>query len=77
MLSESEPPRTDGKFHGFRTAIGNTAVWEPGNWSWGGGQYNSIPGHYIERRGPTANWIPGYWQQGSGGWMWVEGLWAQ
>ena len=52
------------------------AVWQPGHWSWSGGQYVWIAGHYVQRPTPTANWVPGYWQQGPNGWVWTEGRWA-
>jgi hypothetical protein len=52
------------------------AVWQPGHWSWSGGQYVGIAGQYVQRPTPTANWVPGYWQQGPNGWIWTEGRWA-
>jgi WXXGXW repeat (2 copies) len=52
------------------------AIWQPGRWSWDGGQYVWTSGHYAQRPTPTANWLPGYWQQGPSGWIWIEGHWA-
>ncbi len=52
------------------------AVWQPGRWTWSGGQYLWVPGLYVLRPTPTANWAPGHWQQGTGGWQWIDGHWA-
>ncbi len=64
-LSETPPP-----------APSPLAIWQPGHWSWIGGQFTWTPGHYVERPNPTANWAPGYWQQGPTGWSWIEGHWT-
>lgn len=56
---------------------GPQMVWEPGYWSFNGGSWLWIPGHYEARPQPAAQWIPGHWmQQSDGAWVWIAGFWT-
>jgi hypothetical protein len=65
------PPRREGP-HG--RAPSRAAVWQPGHWSWRGGNYVWVSGRWIERR-RRGNWHDGRWVERRGRWVWVEPGW--
>lgn len=51
-------------------------VWQPGDWSFGGGSYRYDPGHYVPAGGHSRQWVFAQWAPGPGGTpAWVPGHW--
>jgi len=49
-------------------------VWIGPEWTWRGGQYVEVPGHWEHRRHGRA-WVPGHWRHTRRGDIWVRGHW--
>ena len=51
------------------------AVWIPGCWRHGRGEWIWVPGYWERRPRPHAVWVPGHWEARRGGWVWHKGRW--
>jgi hypothetical protein len=52
-------------------------VWVDDEWSWKGGAYVQVPGHWILPPHGRKAWVPGHWVTKHGhGDYWVAGHWS-
>jgi len=55
---------------------GDTYIWTPGYWAWGGNDYYWVPGTWVEAPEVGVLWTPGYWGWGGNGFVFHEGYWG-
>jgi hypothetical protein len=67
------PP--EPRFEVYGPAPYPEAVWIPGYWKHGRGEWVWVQGYWTKPPRPQAIWIPGYWEPGRGGWVWISGHW--
>ena len=51
-------------------------VWVDGHWTWSGGRWVFVNGHYQAVR-HGHRWVPGHWQATPRGHRWVPGHWVR
>ncbi len=66
--------RPDEPYYERPVAPYANAVWIDGEWTWGGGRYTYISGHWEQPR-PGRVWVRGTWQSGPRGYAWHRGYW--
>jgi hypothetical protein len=51
-------------------------IWVAGYWSYSGGRYVWMSGHYELRPQPSATWVSARWVARNGGWYFEPGHWS-
>lgn len=54
---------------------GAAHVWVGGFWTWRGGDFVWIPGHWEVPRASFREWVPGRWARDRQGWFFIDGHW--
>jgi hypothetical protein len=74
-VHQTTKPKPASKAEEVPKAPRASTSWVPGDYYWGGDDWQWDHGYWLDQPWSGATWIPGHWSERWWGWTWVPGYW--